>query len=285
MSDYLRMLEVMSRAADAGAAVIRAGASRRASLTWESKGRADYVSDVDRGAEARIQGVLRASYPDAALIAEESWTGEAIGGGGGRGGAGGGGGGLTFVVDPLDGTTNFLHGFPEYAVSIGALLDSDLVAAVILNAVTGEKYTATAGGGAHSDGQRIRVSEVSEPSRALVGTGFPFGETVELERYTRQFAVVAAATAGIRRPGAAALDFASVACGRFDAFWELELAPWDKAAGILLVREAGGIVTGDRGEDARVAEGGVIAGNPRMHAWLLSTTRSADSAARSVNIS
>lgn len=266
MSDYVRILEVMSRAAEAGAAVIRDGASRRASLAWESKGHADYVSEVDRGSESRIHDVLRAGYPDMSLVAEESWTGEPIGAG------------LTFVVDPLDGTTNFLHGVPEYAISIGALLGNELVAGVVLNAATGDEFTATLGGGAHSNGQNIRVSNISDPSRALVGTGFPFGETVELERYTRQFPAVAAATAGIRRPGAAALDLASVACGRFDAFWELELAPWDKAAGILLVREAGGLVTGDRGEDASVLKGGVIAGNPRMHAWLQSTIRSVDAA-------
>jgi len=177
--------------------------------------------------------------------------------------------GIAFMVDPLDGTTNFLHGYPEYAVSIGALIDGELSAGVVLNVPYGDEFTATLGGGAFRNGERLAVSRIVDPSRALIGTGFPFKHPEFLEPYQRQFATVISNTAGVRRAGAAALDLADVASSRFDAFWELMLAPWDMAAGILLVREAGGIVTDLEGRAARVQHGPIVAGNPEMHAWLL----------------
>jgi myo-inositol-1(or 4)-monophosphatase len=215
---------------------------------------------VDTLAEEAAAELLCNAYPEAGIVGEElspkaldaSLESE-----------------LAFVLDPLDGTTNFLHGFPWYAVSIAAISRGRLVAGVVLNAATGETFTAVAGGGAFRDGTPIRVSEIATPSRALVGTGFPFKTAADLARYQPQFAAVARETAGIRRPGSAALDLCDVACGRFDAFWELTLAPWDVAAGLLLVREAGGLATDLRGRDAPVAHGPVVAGNPAMHAWLL----------------
>jgi myo-inositol-1(or 4)-monophosphatase len=177
--------------------------------------------------------------------------------------------GLVFVVDPLDGTTNFLHGFPWYAVSIAALIDGVLTAAVVLNVATGELFTAVAEGGSRRNGQPIHVSKITDPIRALLGTGFPFKHSDQITEYLRGFAAAMRETAGVRRAGSAALDLADVACGRYEAFWELMLAPWDIAAGILLVREAGGLVTDLSGAPAQVEQTGIVAGNPAMHGWLL----------------
>ena len=261
---------LLREAAARAAAYVAEQSGRRATLTWEHKGPADFVSTVDRTAEAIVRDILLAAHPDAVFLGEESYDP-----------AQGLGPGLAFVVDPLDGTTNFLHGFPWYAVSIAATWAGDLVAGAVHNAATGEQFSATRGGGAwrrtHADAtpERLYVSTVDEPARALVGSGFPFKELQHLDAYGRQFAAVTRATAGIRRPGSAALDLCDVACGRFDAFWELTLAPWDVAAGILLVREAGGIVTDLNGRPAAVAHTALCAGNPAMHRWLLATVQSA----------
>ena len=257
---YRALLTTCVAAAAKGAEAIRARGgddATRAALQWESKGIADYVTEVDRASEEAIAALVRSRHPDATLVAEEGTPDAAIAHG------------LTFVADPLDGTTNFLHGFPWYAVSIGALVDGVPVAGAILNVPTGELFTATLGGGARRAGAPIRVSAIDDPSRALVGTGFPFKHPEHVEDYVRAFADIMRCTAGIRRPGSAALDLADVACGRFDAFWEMRLAPWDVAAGLLLVREAGGRATDLDGLDAPVAHGPVVAGNPAMHKWLL----------------
>jgi len=246
-------------AAARGAEAVRAGEAQRASLVWESKSRFDFVSDVDRASEAAIAETVRQRHPEATLLAEEgSPDAQAASG-------------LVFVADPLDGTTNFLHGVPWYAVSVAALLEGKLLAGAVINAATGELFTASAGGGARRAGQPMRVSTVDDPSRALIATGFPFSREEEISRYVRLLPAVMRATSGIRRAGAAALDLADVACGRFDAFWELRLSPWDIAAGLLLVREAGGVVTTLEGGPCPVAETSVVAGNPAMHAWLLKT--------------
>ena len=260
VSRELRALQATCVAAAArGAEIVRAGAERRAQLTWESKSAGDFVSEVDRASEEAIGEIVRARHPDAALLAEEmSSTVSATSG-------------LVFVADPLDGTTNFLHGFPWYAVSIAAMLDGELVAGAVINAANGELFAATKNGGARRNGQPIAVSTIDEPIRSLIATGFPFKQGGPYDEYLRMLPAVMRATAGVRRPGAAALDLADVACGRFEAFWELTLSPWDIAAGVLLVREAGGVVTDVRGEPVRVAHTSIIAGNPAMHAWLLTT--------------
>jgi myo-inositol-1(or 4)-monophosphatase len=244
-------------AAARAAEIIRAGAERRAALTWETKTRGDFVSEIDVAAERAIEEVVRSRHPDARLLAEEMSSDLAAHDG------------LVFVADPLDGTTNFLHGFPWYAVSIAAMMDGDVVAGAVLNAANGELFTATKGGGARKNGQPIAVSKIDEPIRSLVATGFPFREGAPIEEYLGVLPTIMRETSGIRRPGAAALDLADVASGRFEAFWELTLMPWDIAAGILLVREAGGVITDLRGSPAQVARTGIIAGNPTMHAWLL----------------
>jgi myo-inositol-1(or 4)-monophosphatase len=257
------LLATCVAAAVRGAEVIRGFGQQRTTLEWEEKARADFVSAVDRASEEAIGGIVRARHPDAQLVGEELAPDL------------GALSGLTFVADPLDGTTNYLHDFPWYCVSIAALVDGEPVAAAILNVPTGELFTATAGAGARRNGQPIAVSRVDAPGRALIGTGFPFRRTEEVDPYLRVMATVMREVAGLRRPGSAALDLADVACGRFDAFWELRLAPWDVAAGILLVREAGGLATDLRGEPARVAHGPIVAGNAPMHAWLLDKLRAA----------
>jgi myo-inositol-1(or 4)-monophosphatase len=251
------LLATCVAAAVRGAEVIRSFARDHGSLEWEEKARTDFVSAVDRASEVAIAEVIVARHADARVVGEELAPEL------------GAPSGLTFVADPLDGTTNYLHGFPWYCVSIAALRDGEPVAGAILNVPTGELFTATAGGGARRSGQPISVSRIDNPSRALIGTGFPFKRSDEIEPYLRVMATVMRDVAGLRRPGSAALDLADVACGRFDAFWEPRLAPWDVAAGILLVREAGGVVTDLDGAPARVVEGPLVAGNPAMHAWLL----------------
>ena len=256
------LLATCVAAAVRGAEIIRGYDQRRVSLEWEEKARADFVSAVDRASEEAIAEIVRARHPDARLVGEElaPELGALAG--------------LTFVADPLDGTTNYLHEFPWYCVSIAALVDAEPAAAAILNVPTGELFTATAGGGARRSGQPIAVSRLDAPRRALIGTGFPFRGVEEVEPYLRVMAAIMRDVAGLRRPGSAALDLADVACGRFDAFWEFRLAPWDVAAGILLVREAGGMVTDLEGAPARVAHGPIVAGNPAVHRWLLETLNS-----------
>jgi myo-inositol-1(or 4)-monophosphatase len=262
--DNRELLDVALEAARAAASVIRDATSQREELVWETKGRSDFVSAVDKASEQQIAEIVGRRLPDAVMLGEEL-SPNALSNTG-----------IVVIADPLDGTTNFLHGYPEYAVSIGVAREGELCAAVVLNVPRGEEFTAISGGGAFLNGVRIKVSSLREPGRALIGTGFPFRTVEQLPQYVAQFSLVAAGTAGMRRAGAAALDLASVACGRFDAFWELTLAPWDVAAGILLVREAGGIVTDLEGQSARPVAGGLVAGNPAMHAWLLQTVRRAN---------
>lgn len=262
-ADTRALLTTCVAAAARGADVVRQGADRRASLVWESKGTNDFVSEVDRASEAAIAELVAGRHPDATLLAEEGSPDVSSSRG------------LVFVADPLDGTTNFLHGLPWYAVTIAALVDGELQAGATINAATGELFTATLGGGARRAGAPIRVSDVTDPARALVATGLPWAGDRDVARYMPSLPTVMRETAGIRRCGAAALDLADVACGRYDAFWELRLNAWDMAAGALLIREAGGVVTTAEGEPCPVAETSLVCGNPTMHAWLLDTLRAA----------
>lgn len=262
--DDAELLDIALDAARAAAAVIRDATAGRGGLVWESKGRSDFVSEVDKAAEHRIAEIVARRSPGAIMLGEE-FSPLALSGRG-----------TVFIADPLDGTTNFLHGYPEYATSIGVAQGGVLRAGVVLNVARGEEFTARAGAGAFRDGVRISVSSLREPAKALIGTGFPFKTVETLPRYQEQFSLVMRGTAGIRRAGAAALDLANVACGRFDAFWELTLAPWDVAAGILLVQEAGGVVTDLAGDKPSLGAGAYVAGNPAMHAWLLQTLKRAD---------
>jgi myo-inositol-1(or 4)-monophosphatase len=259
-AEHRALLATCVAAAVKGAETVRGHAQNLDALAWEEKSRADYVSAADRDSEHAIHDIIAVRHGDATVLGEElspeiaaSKMSE----------------GLVFVVDPLDGTTNFLHGLSWSAVSIAALVDGVILAGAILNVPTGELFTAVEGRGARRNGQPIRVSATTEPIRSLVATGFPFKHGDQVDDYLRGFGEAMRQTAGVRRVGAAALDLADVACGRYEAFWELMLAPWDIAAGILLVREAGGIVTDLAGAPARVAHTGIVAGNREMHRWAL----------------
>ena len=236
--------------------VIRRAAADLRAVHWEVKGPADFVSAVDRGAEEALGQVIAERHPSAVLIAEEL-SPRAVASD------------LTFIADPLDGTTNFLHGFPWYAVSIAALSGGKPVAGAVLNAANGDLFTAGLGSGARKNGQPIRVSEITEPSRALLGTGFPFKYREAIQPYMQILPRLMEQTAGLRRAGSASLDLCDVACGRYDAFWEFRLAPWDVAAGVLIVREAGGVTTDLKGNTDPITHGPIVSGNPTMHAWLL----------------
>ncbi len=259
-----QLLDVAVEAAAAAARIIESAAAGRDSLVWKEKGEADFVTEVDTQAEAAVVAAIRTYYPEVAIIGEELSPTTEIGREG-----------VAFIVDPLDGTTNFLHGFPEYAVSIAVTRDGELVAGVVRNCTRPETFTATQRGGAYLNGERISVSRQTEPYRALIGTGFPFKRHDLLEKYARQFVQVSRHTAGVRRAGSASLDLSNVACGRFDGFWELDLAPWDIAAGMLIVREAAGIVTDFAGDQKKATYGAVVAGNADIHPWLLRTIRKA----------
>lgn len=263
-AEHRALLATAVAAAVRGADVIKRKTGERADLTWTAKAPTDFVSEVDLAAEAAIREIIVERHPSAVVLGEELSPGAGVEHA------------LAFIVDPLDGTTNFLHGYPVYAVSIGALRDGELCAGVVLNVVNGDLFTATLGGGARRGGQAIGVSPIDDPSRALIGTGFPFKHPDLVDQYLPQLARILRATAGVRRAGSAALDLSDVACGRFEAFWELHLAPWDVAAGILLVREAGGTVTDLEGRPARVGHGPLVAGSPAMHAWLLATLQDAN---------
>lgn len=255
-ADQRELLATCVAAAVRAADVIRSAGARLSEVHWEVKGPSDFVSQVDRDAERALARVISERHPKAVLIAEEG-SPEATASG------------LTFVADPLDGTTNFLHGFPWYAVSIAALVDGMQEAGAVLNVANGELFTAVRGGGARRNGQPIRVSEIADESQALIGTGFPFKHREAIQPYMHVLPRLMERAAGLRRPGSAALDLCDVACGRFDCFFEFRLAPWDVAAGILMIREAGGVVTDFEGRPAAVAHGAIVAGNPTMHAWLV----------------
>jgi myo-inositol-1(or 4)-monophosphatase len=252
----LDLLHLAKTAAEQAATYLR-GVERPADPSrWGHKGSRDFVTEVDRTAERLVTDVLRAAEPGSRIVGEEL-SPELVRDG------------LVWIVDPLDGTTNFLHDFPSYAVSIAAAVDGELQAGVVVHVPRHEVYAASRGGGAWQGDRRLAVSTIADPAFALIGTGFPFKDTSRLPEYLAQFGRVAARTSGIRRPGSAALDLAHVAAGRFDAFWEQHLSAWDLAAGILLIREAGGIATDYTGRHVGPEHTALCAGNPAMHAWLL----------------
>ncbi|HEY4099864.1 MAG TPA: inositol monophosphatase family protein [Gemmatimonadales bacterium] len=265
MTDAARLARLAERAAAAATSYLL-NVPRPDPGAWVVKGHRDFVTNVDRTAEALIRDDLLAAEPDSRVLGEElSADANEMQG-------------LVWVVDPLDGTTNFLHGYPWWSVSIAAVIDGEPVAGTVWHVPIHRRYTAWRGGGAWSGGTRLKVSQLTDPSLALIGTGFPFKTPGDLGPYLPQFERIVAATSGVRRAGSAALDLVAVAAGEFDGFWELTLAPWDKAAGMVLIREAGGVVTGVDGSPARVEHGGVVAGNPAMHAWLLEQISEADAA-------
>ncbi|HEX6997761.1 MAG TPA: inositol monophosphatase family protein [Gammaproteobacteria bacterium] len=219
------------------------------------KSRNEFVSQVDRMAEAAIIEIVRDHYPDHAILAEESGEqGEHE---------------YQWIIDPLDGTTNYLHGFPVFAVSIAVAHHGELQHGVVYDPLRQEIFTATRGEGAQLDGRRIRVSKRPSLDKALVATGFPYRMNLaHIDRYLGMLRAVMLETAGVRRPGSAALDLCYVAAGRVDGFWELGLKKWDIAAGALIIREAGGRISDFNGTDAYLETGNIVAGNPKVYAAL-----------------
>lgn len=254
----LDLLHLATTAAQRAAEYVRSVERPRDPKAWTAKGPHDFATAVDRQAEELITETLLGAEPGSRMLGEELTPDGEVGSAG-----------LIWVVDPLDGTTNFLHGYPQYAVSIAAAVDGVLAAGVVVDITRNVSFHAARGRGAWQGQRRLAVSTITDPGFSLIGTGFPFKDLSSFDRYVAQFAQVAGATSGIRRAGAAALDLADVAAGRFEGFWEQQLAPWDSAAGTLLIREAGGVVTDFSGRDIGVEAGPVVAGNPALHAWLL----------------
>jgi myo-inositol-1(or 4)-monophosphatase len=247
------MLNIAVRAARAAGDIIVRSMNRVDLLTISPKGRNDFVSEVDRQAEREIVNTLLKAYPNHACLGEE---------GGLQGPARAE---YMWVIDPLDGTTNFLHGFPQFAVSIALLYKGRLERAVIYDPVKQELFTAARGAGATLDNRRLRVTKQAGMVGALLGTGIPFKDQSFVDAYLGMLKDLLKDAAGIRRAGSAALDLAYVAAGRLDGFWEIGLKPWDMAAGVLLIQEAGGIVTDIAGGSRAMESGTVIAANPRLH--------------------
>ena len=249
------MLNIGIRAARAAGDLIVRYMDRVEGLPVTSKGRNDFVSQVDREAERLIIDVIHKAYPSHAILAEESGAS--------------GDGEFVWIIDPLDGTTNFLHGFPQFAVSIGVRHRGEMAQGVVYDPLRQELFTASRGHGAQLNNRRIRVSRLHSLEGALLGTGFPFRSHKHLDLYLDTFRLFFPDSAGIRRAGAATLDLAYVACGRLDGFWEIGLSPWDIAAGMLLIQEAGGLVSDLNDNGDCMETGNVLAGNPQVHKAML----------------
>ncbi len=255
------LMNVMVGAATKAARALKRDFGEVEHLQVSRKGPGDFVSAADRRAEEIIHAELERARPGYSFLMEES--GETRGGDPQH----------RWIVDPLDGTTNFLHAIPLFAISIALERQGKLHAALVYNPITEELYTAERGGGAFMNDRRIRVAARGQMSDAVIATGTPNIGRGDSARFLRELGAIMPAVAGIRRCGAAALELAWVAAGRFDGFWERNLSPWDVAAGMLLIREAGGFVTDLEGGDTALETGNVVAGNEAIHRQLLSVLR------------
>ncbi len=248
------MLTMGIRAARAAGDFLIRSLERVDSYPVSVKGRNDFVTDIDRQAEQIIITTLKNAYPEHAVLAEESGAqGE---------------GDYVWIIDPLDGTTNYLHQFPQFAVSIALQHKAVTEQGIVYDPLRQELFTASRGGGAYLNNRRIRVSNISALELALLGTGFPYRGIQQLDGYLDTFKRIMQSCAGVRRPGAAALDLAYVACGRLDGFWEFGLRKWDIAAGEVLIREAGGLTSEIYTGASNTDSGDILAGNPKIHAQL-----------------
>jgi myo-inositol-1(or 4)-monophosphatase len=254
---------VACEAARAAGRILRQRFRASDPIAVERKGLNDFVTAVDREAEAAVLGHIREHFPGHAILAEESspLTPEAAG--------------HRWIVDPLDGTTNFIHGVPVFAVSVAVEDREGLVAGAIHDPLRDETFHASRGAGARMNGDRIRCSDPEDMHQALIATGFPFRELTRVAAYLQAFERFIGRTAGLRRAGSAAIDLAYTACGRYDGFWEIGLSPWDVAAGVLIVREAGGRVTDVLGGNSMLRSGDIVAAGAGLHPQLLEVTRAA----------
>ncbi len=242
-------------AARRGGAILIRHLNKLDKLKVERKGHNDFVSDADRAAEEAVIEVIRNHYPDHAILAEESgMQGESD---------------TVWIIDPLDGTTNFLHGFPQFCVSVGVQVNGRMEAAAVYDPISQDLFAAARGDGATLNDRKIRVSGRKELDFALIGTGFPYRQPeLDLTPYLEMLGKVVRNTAGVRRPGAAALDLCYVSAGRLDGFWENGLKSWDMAAGALIIREAGGIVSGLDGSEKYLDAGHILCGTPKIYSQL-----------------
>jgi len=248
------MLNIALRAAHQGAEIILRSIDRLENVRFTSKEAKDYVSDVDKAAENVVVNILRKAYPDHSILSEECGL------------VGDKNAQYQWIIDPLDGTTNFLRNIPHFAISIACMKNGKLEHALVLDPIRHEEFCASKGKGATLNGRRLRVSGRTSLTEAVLGTGFPFRakQMVNIDNYLATFKKFSLDTAGIRRAGAASLDLAYVAAGRFDGFWEQDLAIWDMAAGILLIQESGGLVSDFGGGHDFLSSGNVVAANPKL---------------------
>jgi myo-inositol-1(or 4)-monophosphatase len=252
------MLSIAVKAAREAGRVSNRASQDVGAISIQTKNYNGVVSDVDRSAEQAIISVLKDAYPDHGFWGEESGhdNHEADN---------------IWIIDPLDGTTNFLHGFPQYCISIALQQKGVLTQAVIYDPVHNDLFTATKGRGAFLNDKRIRVTNRSKLQDSLIATGFPFRDFAHLDTYLGMLKDMIKKTTGIRRPGSAALDLAYVAVGWVDGFFEINLSAWDIAAGGLIVQEAGGIVGDFEGNESWLETGNIVAGNPKVFAQMLQT--------------
>jgi myo-inositol-1(or 4)-monophosphatase len=261
------MLNTAVKAARRAGAIINRASQDIGSLTIKSKNFNDFVSEVDVAAERAIIDTLKVAYPTHGFLGEESGSTSHQSD-------------FIWIIDPLDGTTNFLHSFPQYCVSIALQYKGEITQAVIYEPNRNDLYTATKGRGAFLNDKRIRVSKCDKLQEALVGTGFPFRDFKYLDEYLSMLKSMIQITSGIRRAGSAALDLAYVASGALDGFWEIGLSPWDMAAGGLLIQEAGGIVTDLSGQAGWLASGNILVASPKIHSDMKAIIASHISAIR-----
>jgi len=250
------LLNIAVKAARRAGSIINRAALDRSALEVRSKNRNDFVTQIDKASEAAIIDIIHKAHPDHAILAEES-------------GASAQKSEYRWVIDPLDGTTNFIHGFPQYCVSIAVQHRGATAHGVVYDPTKNELFTASKGRGAYLDDRRMRVSRCLSLKEALIGTGFPFKELGRIDLFMRQMRYLMEHSAGMRRAGAAALDLAYVAAGRMDGFWEMGLSAWDMAAGALMVQEAGGLVGDLAGEPGFLEKGDIAAATPKVFADLL----------------
>jgi myo-inositol-1(or 4)-monophosphatase len=262
VSTPLEFERVAREAATSAGRFIREQFAGREPVAVEQKGMHDFVKAVDREAEARVLEHLLGRFPDHAVMAEEGSPETASAD-------------YRWIVDPLDGTTNFIHGVPVFAVSVALEDREGLVAGVIHDPVRDETFHAHRGGGARMNDEPIRCTRPAGAHQALVATGFPFRELSRVDRYLQAFEAFIRSLAGLRRAGSASIDLAYTACGRYDGFWEIGLSRWDIAAGTLIVREAGGKVTDVVGGETHLDTGDIVAAGEEFHAVLLEVTRAA----------
>jgi myo-inositol-1(or 4)-monophosphatase len=255
------LLNIAVRAARSAGDFISRYSERVDSLQITEKSRNDFVTEVDKGAEKTIIDTIRKAYPNHSILAEESGQHS--------------GNEYEWIIDPLDGTTNFLYGFPHYAVSIAVRHKGRISQGVVYNPISQELFTASRGEGAQLDGRRLRVTSRKGLEGALLGTGIPYRDDQMhlMDDYLGMLKALIPGSAGIRRPGSAALDLAYVAAGRLDGFWEMDLNIWDIAAGVLLVEEAGGLVGDFKGGMDYLENGNIVAANPKVFKAMLQTIK------------